>query len=110
MESTVSGDADAWRRRVEDQRAGGQSVRAWCLANGIREHSFYWWRARLGLSPRQRHGSQRERATGMPPGFARVVVDGAGLVLRLKQRELIFPASMPMEQVARLLRALEDRP
>jgi len=43
MESTQNGKAELWRERVEVQRISGQSVRAWCLANDVREHSFYFW-------------------------------------------------------------------
>ena len=30
MEAKINVKADAWRRRIDDQRASGQSVRAWC--------------------------------------------------------------------------------
>jgi hypothetical protein len=56
-----------WRQRIEAQRASGQSVRAWCLANPTGEHSFYWWRARLGLSAARarRHGGEGSRSRGI---------------------------------------------
>jgi hypothetical protein len=118
MEATVNDDkARIWRDRIEAHRASGLSVRAWCLANDSREHSFFWWRARLGLSPAQ-------RPSGRPPkpiAFARVVVEPSATVvkpaeaetLRLRlagQRELIFPASMPVGQVAKLVHAIEAMP
>jgi hypothetical protein len=40
MESIVNGNADAWRRRIDDQRASGQSVRAWCKSNGSQVSDF----------------------------------------------------------------------
>ena len=122
MEEAGSSDkAEVWRQRIEAQRLSGQSVRAWCLANGAREHSFFWWRDRLGLSPQRR----RVRRASKPLAFARVVVGPAaaegrvaaaerkagaaeGPRLRLGGgRELVFPASMPVEQVAELVRAIE---
>jgi hypothetical protein len=133
MESTVNGKfdkltagkADSWRRRIDDQRGSGQSVRAWCKANDAREHSFYWWRRRLCL-PRagigRTAGKQRpvEQAGAelAPNAFAQVILSAAAappavsivepLRLRLAgDRELILPTSMPLEQVARLVRALE---
>jgi len=111
MESTVNGKADAWRQRIDDQAASGQSVRAWCEANGSQECSFYWWRSRLGLSPRKRRPSKPAKAKPTPLAFAQVVVHPSTaepLRLRLAgQRELILPASMPIEQVAKLVHAIE---
>jgi hypothetical protein len=110
MEAIVNGKSDAWRRHIADQRASGQSVRAWCKANNLREHSFYWWRARLGLSPKKRRRSTPVAARPAPLAFARVVVHPlAEEALRLRlagERELILPASMPLEQVAKLVHAI----
>ncbi len=112
MEATINGKADAWQRRIDDQRASGQSVRAWCKANDAQEGSFYWWRSRLGLSPKKRRLSKPARAKPTPLAFARVVVHSPTaepLRLRLAgERELIFPASMPLEQVAKLVHAIEN--
>jgi hypothetical protein len=123
MEVTPNGKAEDWRRRIEDQRASGQSVRAWCLANGTREHSFYWWRARLGLSAENRRRRARRKrsaeASYSPVAFAKVLVGAsrsaaegqvlsAPLHLRLAGgRELILPPSMSIGQMARLVRAIE---
>jgi hypothetical protein len=120
MEVTVNGKADAWRRRIDDQQASGQSIRAWCKANGPRECSFYWWRSRLGLSPKKRRPSKPARAKPAPLAFAQVVVhpstaepSAASVVEPLRLRfagghELILPVSMPLEQVAKLVHAIES--
>jgi hypothetical protein len=112
MEATVNGRADAWRRRIDDQRSSGQSVRAWCKANDARECSFYWWRARLGLSPKERRRCNPAEARPTPLAFAQVMVHQPSAIepLRLRlagQRELVLPASMPLEQVAQLVHAIE---
>jgi hypothetical protein len=114
MEAMVNGKADAWRRRINDQRSSGQSVRAWCKANDAQEGSFYWWRARLGLSSgkqRLRRPLRSAQAKPTPLAFAQVVVHpSTAEPLRLRfagQRELILPASMPLEQVAKLVHAIE---
>src|SRR5271154_1458612 len=114
MEATVNSKADTWRRHIDDQRASGQSVRAWCKVNDAQECSFYWWRARLGLSPgkrRLRRPLRSAEAKPTPLAFAQVVVHSPiaePLRLRLAgERELILPASMPFEQVAKLVRVLE---
>jgi hypothetical protein len=118
MEATVNDDkAKIWRDRIEAQRGSGQSVRAWCLANRAREHSFFWWRARLGLSP----GKRPSRRSSKPIAFARVLVEPSVVMAKLAAvetlrlrlaggRELIFPASMPVQQVAKLVHAIEGKP
>jgi len=112
MEAIVNGKADIWRRHIDDQRASGRSVRAWCRANDSREHSFYWWRARLGLSSKKKRRSTPAKAKPAPLAFAQVVVHpSAAESLRLRlagDRELILPVSMPLEQVARLVHAIEE--
>jgi hypothetical protein len=104
MEAKINGKADAWRKRIAAQQASGQSVRAWCRQNDCAEHAFYWWRARLGLS-------NGKRRPAKPLGFAQVIVNqptAEPVRLRLAgQRQLIFPTTMPLEQVAKLLRLLE---
>ena len=32
-----------WRQLIHARQQSGQSVRAWCLQNGIRENSYYYW-------------------------------------------------------------------
>lgn len=112
MEAKANGSAAAWRERIGAQRDSGQSIRAWCRDHKCHEHAFYWWRARLGLSPaRQRKGFA---AKARPVRFAEVVVNRSTdetMSLRLAGgRELALPASMPVQQVAALIRALETTP
>lgn len=110
MEAANSGTSDAWRERIAAQRGSGQSIRAWCRDNHQHEHAFYWWRSRLVLSPKSA-ATRRARRRSKPIPFTEVVVDRAfSESIRLALgggRELVLPASMPMEQVARLIRALE---
>jgi hypothetical protein len=112
--STKEALAATWRQRVVAQQASGQSIRQWCRANGCQEHTFYVWRARLGLS---------RVTTRTPPsarvGFIRIIPKdstsrqtpmGFGEPIRLSLvggRELILPASMPVERIVGLLRAIE---
>jgi len=101
--------ASVWRQRVTAQQADGESIRDWCKSNGCHEHAFYWWRARLGLSPVS--GLKRRRRI-VQPKFAEVVVDStprASLMMTLRLRsgaELVLPA-MPVSQIAELVRAIE---
>ena len=124
---------ELWRRRVAEQRDSGLSVRAWSEANGCSTHSFYVWRAKLGLAANRQRVARavtlvdgRERSVRL----ARVRVEGkqnnaaasqsavaGGLAdgsenqairLRLGHgRELLWPMSLPLSGLAELLRELE---
>ena len=54
-----------WRRWIEDWRASGLSVRAFCTRRGLAQPSFYAWRRQL------------ERRDAAPPAFVPVRVIGA---------------------------------
>ena len=36
-----------WAERVSACRSSGLSVRTWCQANGVSEHTYYRWQRRL---------------------------------------------------------------
>jgi len=123
-EAARTSAAETWRERISAQQADGQSIRALCKENGWQEHAFYWWRSRLGLSPRS--VVRRGRRRMVRPGFAEVVVDrpaaASSLVeamtastvepMRLRLlggRELVLPASMSDQRVAALVGLIEGR-
>ena len=109
--------ADVWRERILAQRASGQSIRGWCSASGLHEHSFYMWRLRLKLSPVSRRRTSSPAtlpaaaaAAARPMRFAEVIA-GPAETMRLRLaggRELLLPLSMAAEQLARLIRAIEE--
>jgi hypothetical protein len=117
--STKDTLAQTWRRRVGVQQASGQSIRDWCRTNGCQEHTFYVWRARLGLSPVTTRKPGRRTPPMARVGFAKIILKdstsrrtpmGFGEPMRLSLiggRELMLPSSMPVEQIARLVRAIE---
>ena len=39
-----------WGKLIAEQEASGQTIRAFCKERGISDHSFYFWRNRLGTS------------------------------------------------------------
>jgi hypothetical protein len=109
MEAAVNGTADAWRHRIAAHHASGQSIRAWCRDNNQHEHAFYWWRSRLGLSPKpgvKRQGRRVDRLKFTEVVVARSVTEP--ICFRLGSgRELILPPSTPVESIAQLVRAIE---
>lgn len=114
MAAKRSPRAEAWREHILAQQASGQSVCGWCRANNCPEPGFYWWRFNLGLSPASKRTRRRAARKPVSVKFARVVVEPPAPIavepMRLTLaggRELALPASMPVEQVARLLRAIE---
>jgi len=38
---------DLWPARLQAQLESGQTIRAWCAANGVTEATFHYWRKRL---------------------------------------------------------------
>ena len=114
VEAASNNSGQVWRQRIEAQRASGLSIRAWCRQEGHHEHSFYWWRVRLGLSRKSVGASPRAAVQSLK--FARIVVDptvaehrgSESIRLRLAGgRELQLPVSMAVEQIAQLVRAIE---
>ena len=108
--------ADIWRERIAAQSESGSSIRAWCRDGGYSEHSFYSWRAKLGLRPHEATARLGRQALAAPVDsipFAEVMIATASQPMCLKLaggRELVLPGSMPIEQVAKLLRLVEGQP
>lgn len=106
-----------WRRLLKHFATSGQSVREFCAARQLKESALYFWRREIqrrdGQAPA---GSQR--STPRRLAFTKVLVrpsilPAAEAVLRLRLgsgRELLLPASWTPEQLAVLLRAIEDQP
>ena len=40
-----------WCGVIDQQARSGQSIQAWCRANGIKEGQYYAWKARLRAKP-----------------------------------------------------------
>lgn len=36
-----------WERLLQEQKASGKTVRAWCQEQKVRENRFYYWRKKL---------------------------------------------------------------
>jgi transposase-like protein len=103
----------SWRDLLKQFAASGQSVREFCSTHRLNETAFYFWRGetqrRDGQAP-----VRRQHATTRPVAFTKVLVGPSvvaeeSLRLRLGNgRELLLPASWPVERLAALVRAVED--
>jgi hypothetical protein len=45
------GLSSLWRERFERFAADKQNIGAWCEAQGVAVHQFYYWRRRLATAP-----------------------------------------------------------
>jgi transposase-like protein len=122
-----------WQEVVRRWREGGQSVRDFCHAEGLRESAFYFWRRELtrrdgrnaenapqtrpGPKPPTRRSRQRvARQVGPTPSFlpVRVVTPemparGVEIVLE-RGRSVRVPPGFDRETLAHVLALLETRP
>jgi hypothetical protein len=62
-----------WRGHLEQQRSSGVTVRAYCLANALRETSFFYWKKEIAR--RDREAAPAAPASVAPaPAFVPVAV------------------------------------
>lgn len=92
-----------WRRVLAGHAPSRMSIRAYCAKHGVKEQAFYWWRAKLA-----RHDATK------PAAFVPIVVEpvasvaACDIVMLLRGgRELHLPASLSMEKIGVLVRAIE---
>ena len=93
-----------WRRMVRGHAGSGMSIRAYCAQQGVKDAAFYWWRAELA-----RRDAARSAAAFVPvvlePAAA---VSAEGMIIELRGgRALRLPASLTMEKIGELIRAVE---
>jgi hypothetical protein len=65
----------AWRRRLGQQARSGQSIRAWCRAQGVTETAFYWWRKELARRAGERKPTTRRDREDRAASFVPVHVN-----------------------------------
>jgi hypothetical protein len=100
-----------WRVVLKQFAASGPGIREFCAARRLKETAFYFWRREI----QRRDRRAPRRRTSRPLSFAKVIfhppqaaMTGEGLRLVLGHgRELLLPASMPVQHVAALVRAIE---
>ncbi len=81
-----------WEEVVQRWRNGGQSVRAFCRAEGLRESAFYFWRRRL----------VRRGDAGMngPRSQPHPVTPASHMSKRVSPRHASSPSFLPLHVVA----------
>jgi len=66
-----------WNKRIGEQEASAQTVRAFCREHGIGEHSFYQWRKRLREKPTVRFAVlETKTASAERPAALELVLNG----------------------------------
>jgi transposase len=99
----MSAAAHRWTERLARFATAGQTIAAFCAAEGVSEPSFYAWKRKLAARP----------ATSLPlvPIHITPSLTVADLELVMPSgSRLRLPADYPPERLAALLRGLEDRP
>ncbi len=100
-----------WRNVLRRHQRSGLTVRAFCAKERLAETAFHAWRRTV----RERDAERRPLSSAKPvPAFVPVVVrepdvaNHGQIVVDLRGgRSMRLPASMPAEQVAALVRAIE---
>ena len=100
-----------WRQLIHERQQSGQSVRAWCLQNGIRENSYYYWLRTI----REEALRETENRSGAlvrvePEKLAVETVSpqpsSGGIVIRTNGLEAEFPSGTDIEMLATFVKAL----
>ena len=98
-----------WVERLDRFRAAGQTVAAFCAAEGVSVPSFYVWKRTLAASAGDVRASPTPAPTLVPirltstPATPIELALPSGTVLR-------FPADARPEMIVAVLRGLEERP
>ena len=82
-----------WEEVMRRWREGGQSVRAFCRAEGMRESAFYFWRRKL-----TRRGHQVDAGNGLRPR-GRAAVRASGSSKRVRPGHGPTPSFLPVHVV-----------
>ena len=100
-----------WRQLIHERQQSGQSVRAWCLQNGIRENSYYYWlrtiREEALRETENRSGALvRVEPEELVVGAVSPQPSAGGIVIRTNGLEAEFPSGTDIEMLATFVKAL----
>lgn len=100
-----------WRQLIHARQQSGQSVRTWCLQNGIRENSYYYWLRIIreeALCEAENRGGALIRIE--PEKLAVETVSpqssSRGIVIRANGVEAEFPSDTDIGMLAAFVKAL----
>ena len=100
-----------WRQLIHERQQSGQSVGAWCLQNGVRESSYYYWqriireealceaRNKSGALVRVEPEKLAVETISSKPSAGRIVIRAYGV-------EAEFPPSTDIGTLAAFVKAL----
>ena len=102
-----------WRRVVRRWRRTGLSIRAFCGAEGIGEHLFYWWRRELARRDQHKAAAHKVTAAAKSAAFVpvRVVVDqAAGIEIVLRGGQVVrLQSGFDRQALSQVLAILEGQ-
>ena len=100
-----------WKQLIHERQQSGQSVRTWCLQNGIRENSYYYW-LRIIREETLREAEHKSGALVRiePEKLAVETVSpqssSGGIVIRTHGVEAEFPSGTDIGMLAAFVKAL----
>jgi len=100
-----------WRQLIHARQQSGQSVRAWCLQNGIRENSYYYWlriiREEALCEAENKSGALvRVEPEELVVGAVSPQPSSGGIVIRANGVEAEFPSDTDIGILAAFVKAL----
>ena len=100
-----------WKQLIQERQQSGQSVRAWCQQNGIRESSYYYWlriiREEALCAAENRNGALvRVEPEKLAVETASLQSCSGGIVVRAHGVEAEFPSGTDIGILAAFVKAL----
>ena len=100
-----------WRQLIHERQQSGQSVRIWCLQNGIRENSYYYWlriiREEALCEAENKSGALvRVEPEELVVGAVSPQPSSGGIVIRANGVEAEFPSDTDIGILAAFVKAL----
>ena len=100
-----------WRQLIHGRQQSSQSVRAWCLQNGIRENSYYYW---LRITREEALCEAKTRSAALVRAEPEKLAVGAvspqasfgGIVIRTHGVEAEFPSGTDIWILAAFVKAV----
>ena len=97
-----------WRQLIHERQQSGQSVRAWCLQNGIRENSYYYWLRIIRREALRETENRSGALVRVEPEVETVSPQpsSGGIVIRTHGVEAEFPSGTDIGILAAFVKAI----